>query len=139
MMCTFINEECDKVNLFESAILGISFCNHASKIEFIISWLEGYENEKMTVICDNCSNIDFNFKHIDEQIGELVITGFSYLKKSEMSYWIQFDFDFTPKGYIRLLCSEFSFNISSPPIQIGGNDHRIPWDLEKKVDNLDCY
>lgn len=137
MMKVYKNEDVENVNLFESALVGISFNHHATVIEFKVSWLEGYEDEVIDVICNNCSDIDFAFKHEGDQLGELTITVFSYLKKDDASYWIQFDFDFTPKGYIRLLCSEFLFKVPSSPLQPGGNGHRIPWDAMKKEDPLD--
>ena len=113
-MKVYKNEDVENVNLFESALVGISFNHHATVIEFKVSWLEGYEDEVIDVICNNCSDIDFAFKHEGDQLGELTITGFSYL-----------------------LCSEFLFKVPSSPLQPGGNGHRIPWDAMKKEDPLD--
>ena len=83
-MKVYKNEDVENVNLFESALVGISFNHHATVIEFKVSWLEGYEDEVIDVICNNCSDIDFAFKHEGDQLGELTITGFSYLKINMM-------------------------------------------------------
>ena len=135
-MNNYKNEATDCVNLFESAIIGIHFNNRGTQIVFDIDWLEGDGDGPFTVECDCCHSIDFCFKHEDEQLGELCITGFSYLK-TDKEYTIQFNFDFTPKGYIRLNCCDFYFHVPSSPLQEGGNNHRIPWDSIKVKDPLD--
>lgn len=133
-MDIYKNEETDAVNLFESSIIGIHFNNMGIQITFDIDWQEGYGS--FNIVCNNCHSIDFCFKQEDEHLGELCITGFSYLK-TDKEYTLQFNFDFTPKGYIRLNCYEFYFHVPSSPLQRGGNNHRIPWDPIKLKDPLD--
>ena len=88
--------------------------------------------------------IKFDFTSVSDQIVEcekvvinhLEITGFSYLKDCN-GYFIQFNFDNYPIGYIRMHCTQFSFDAPSLPLSTGGNDHRIPWDPVKLKDPLD--
>lgn len=134
-MDIYRNEATDCVCLFESSIVGIHFYDNGTQIVFNIDWQDSYD--PLTIVCNFCRMIDFCFKHEDEMLGELTITGFSYLKTNEYEYVVQFDFDFTPKGYIRFVCSDFSFHVPSPPLQEGGNNHRIPWDPVKIEDPLD--
>ena len=129
-MYLYRNEETDKINLFESSIIGIRFLENGTNIVFDIDWSEG--EKPIHVTCTFCSSIDFNFRHTDLHIGMPEITGFSYLKKGSR-YAVQFDFDFTPMGYIRLDCENFIFEVYSEPLQTGGNNHRVPNDPMKKV------
>lgn len=128
-MAIYRNKETDKVNLFESGIKGILFQKYGTEIIFQIEWSES--DARFNIVCTDCRYIDFSFKHIDEFVGSPCITGFSYVKKGEYNYTVQFNFDFTPKGYIRLDCSDFYFDVPSPPLQPGGNDHRIEGDESK--------
>lgn len=135
-MNIYKNEDTDNVNLYESGIVGIHFNNGATQIVFDIDWSESYD--AFSIVCNYCSMLDFCFKHEDEHLGELTITGFSYIKKVDgEGYTIQFNFDYTPRGYIRLYCYEFYFHVPSSPSIAGGNNHRIPWDPVKLKDPLD--
>ena len=125
-MAIYRNEETDKVNLFESGIKGILFRKFGTRIIIQVDWLEGYG--RFNIVCNDCRHIDINFKHSDDTIGAPWITGFSYIKRGEYDYTVQLNSDFTPEGYIKLDCSEFYFDAPSPPLQPGGNDHRIEGD-----------
>lgn len=125
------NEETDNVSIYECPLKCIKFNNFETC--FYIDWHEGYGS--FVVKCLYPGMIEYNFtsksdKIVDYQwcvINHLEITGFSYLKDAD-GYTIQFDFDNYPIGYIRLHCTEFSFEVPSLPLSSGGNDHRIPWD-----------
>lgn len=127
------NEETDLVNIHECCIKNIKFNKFAT--HFYIDWHEGYGS--FVIKCLYPELIEYNFTSKDERItkyydhcviNHLEITAFSYLKENN-GYTIQFDFDNYPIGYIRLHCSEFIFECPNEPLSLGGNEHRIPWDL----------
>jgi hypothetical protein len=133
-MHIFRNEETDKVNLYESSIESIKFEDSALKIIFVVDWLESEEN--LNIVCKYCNLMDFCFKQIDSNVNVPTIVGFSYLKEGQ-EYTVQINLDyFGPVGYIRLKCTEFYFEVPSLPLEIGGNNHCIPWDPVKMKEPL---
>jgi len=122
----YVNEDTDRVNLYESTILSIEKDDNKHEIKFIVDWTEG--DPYVIVKCEKCSNLIINLSHNNRYekkwIGTLEITGFSYIKKKDV-YIVQFDFEHILSGYIRLECHNFIFLTPSKPINIGGNDNLI--------------
>lgn len=139
MRYLYINEETDAVSIYECLIKGITFSSFETKI--YIDWCQGYGS--FVIKCLYPTMIEYNFSSISEEdsncrnmvINHLEITGFSYLK-DDNGYFIQFNFDNYPIGYIRMHCTQFVFDAPSLPTVAGQNDHRIPWDSTKIEDPL---
>lgn len=124
----YINEETDKVSIYESCIKEISF--NQSETVFYIDWSQGYGD--FLVRCSYPESVEYNFTTKTDKpnnivLNHLEITDFSYLK-DENGYTIQFNFDNYPIGYIRMHCTKFCFESPSLPLCSGENGHRIPWD-----------
>lgn len=121
----YINEETDIVNLFESKIVGIRLDAITSKVELTINWTEG---DNISFIFENCRDLKIDLKHhsayLENEIGILEITGFSYKRVNE-EFIIQFDFDFNLMGQIQFRCMRFVLYTPSLPMQSGGNDNLI--------------
>ena len=106
----YLNEQTDNVSLHESCIKRIDF-NLVETI-FHIDWSQGYGD--FLIRCSYPESVEYNFTTINEYLSQntvlnhLEITDFSYLKDKN-GYTIQIDFDNYPVGYIRMHCSEFSF------------------------------
>ncbi|RHV93063.1 hypothetical protein DXA95_11170 [Odoribacter sp. OF09-27XD] len=117
------NEETDKVNLFESQIIDITFCPKGNSITFLVDWTEN--ETPITIKCLYCSNYTFNVKSINSFLCTgFLITGFSY-EKQEDHYTVQFNFDLSQEGFIKFDCTEFSLDVPSLPLQAGGNDNLL--------------
>ena len=121
----FINEETDKVNLYESHLISMESDSSLGVTKFLVDWCEG--DPYLELICENCS--DFNLEiakspNFEKWCGQLEITGFSYLKTKE-GYIVQINFDMVCIGFIQLKCSKFFINTPEDPKQEGGNSHRI--------------
>ena len=104
MQKEYINENTDRINIYESRI----------------RVLQADSNNNIVIIIRLVHNPQFD----KEVIGVLEITGFSYIKEGE-KYIVQFNFDFNPIGIIRIKCTKFAFFVSSEPFSMGGNDNRI--------------
>lgn len=118
------NDETDKVNIIESSITGIYFDNENYQIELEVNWSEGLP---INIICEDVSNYSIDFENISEygcDIGDLEIRGWSYIKNKD-KWIVQFDFEFNPKGIIKISCSDFYFDVLSEPYSKGGNDNLI--------------
>jgi len=124
MQKEYINENTDRINIYESRIRVLQ-ADSNNNIVIIIDWSEG---DPIKMVCEDTSDITIRLVHNPqfdkEVIGVLEITGFSYIKEGE-KYIVQFNFDFNPIGIIRIKCTKFAFFVSSEPFSMGGNDNRI--------------
>lgn len=122
----YMNEETDCVNLYESTILSIENDLNNKEILFIIDWTEG--NPYVLLKCKTYSNVEINILHNEKYgkdwIGTFEITGFSYIKRED-NYTVQFNFEHTLTGYIRIECKSFVCFTPSEPLSCGGNDNLI--------------
>lgn len=120
----FRNNATDKINIIESAMTEILFDSENCQIEFEVDWCEGFP---IKVVCEEVSNYSIDLENISEQgfdIGNLEIRGWSYMKNND-KWIIQFNFEFNPKGIIKISCSDFYFDVPSKPYSEGGNDNLI--------------
>ena len=121
----FVNEETDKVNLYESSFISIENDSSLKVTKILVDWCEG--DPYLELICENCSDFnleiakDSGYENWSEQ---LEITGFSYLKTKD-GYIVQINFDRVNIGFIQLKCSKFFINAPEEPKTEGGNSHRI--------------
>lgn len=141
MIYIYTNEETDAVSIHECLIKNICFGKFETRI--YIDWSQGYGS--FVVKCAYPSMVEYNFTTISDDefrdchrmvLNHLMISSFSYLKDND-GYFVQFDFDSYPVGYIRMHCTQFTFEAPSLPLYAGGNEHRIPWDPIKIEDPLD--
>ena len=118
------NDETDKVNIIESAIVEILFDSENCQMVFELDWCEGLP---IKVVCEEVSNYSIDFENITEQgsdIGDIGIQGWSYIQNKD-KWIIQFNIGFNPKGIIKISCSDFYFDVPSKPYSEGGNDNLI--------------
>ena len=118
------NDETDKVNIIESAIVEILFDSENCQMVFELDWCEGLP---IKVVCEEVSNYSIDFENITEQgsdIGDIGIQGWSYIQNKD-KWIIQFNIGFNPKGIIKISWSDFYFDVPSKPYSEGGNDNLI--------------
>ena len=122
----YINDEIDKVNIYESSIQAIDFSQYPAVLTVHIDWAEGNPIilqfiDCMEFDCDLSPNKKINIPNF---LVNLEIQGFLYPKINNI-YHVQLNFLGEPKGYIKIRCASIQITTTSRPITEGGQSYSI--------------
>ena len=122
----YINDEINKVNIYESSIIAIDFSQYPTMLTFHIDWTEGPPIrlqfiDCIELDCDLSPNKDMKIPNL---LINLEIQGFIYPKISNV-YHAQLNFWGEPKGSIKIRCAGIQIITTSLPITEGGQSYSI--------------
>lgn len=122
----YINDEIDKVNIYESSIIAIDYSQYPTVLTFHIDWAEG---DPILLQFIDCMELDCNLSpnkkmNIPNLLVNLEIQGFIYPKINDI-YHAQLNFFGEPKGNIKIKCTSMQIKTTSRPITEGGQSFSI--------------